>query len=86
MADRGPLPAGLYSGTMAIADIYPSHKGIGGIGTQDRSLPAFAERQVAAAEAAVVPGAPMEGHLVGQPAGWLLAALVVLLVVTWMRE
>ena len=58
IADLGPLPGGVYAGTMAVADIYPSHVGIGGIGTQGRSLPAFAERQLAGANAAATLGAP----------------------------
>jgi hypothetical protein len=85
-ADHGPLPAGVYSGTMSIADLYPSHKGIGGIGTQDRALPAFAERQLAAAESSTALGAPMEQELFGQPAGWLLLAVIAILVATWVRK
>jgi hypothetical protein len=79
-ADRGPLPLGVYSGTLSVADVYPSHRGIGGIGTQDRALPAFAERQIAAAESSTALGAPMESSLIGQPAGWLLLAIAALLV------
>ena len=83
-ADMGPLPGGTYpSGTMAIADLYPAHKGIGGIGTQDLALPAFAERQISLAENTVGLGAPMESALIGQPAGWVVLALLAILVATY---
>lgn len=85
-ADLGPLPGGVYAGTMSVADLYPSHIGIGGIGTQGRTLPAFAERQLAGANAAAQLGAPLEAQLIGQPAGWLLVALVVLLVLAWVTK
>lgn len=83
MADLGPLPGGVYSGTMSVADVYPEHKGIGGIATQDRALPAFAERQVHAAERSMAPGEAMESQLLGKPAGWYVLALVALLVIAW---
>ncbi len=82
-ADLGPLPGGVYAGTMSVADIYPAHLGTGGIGTQDRSLPAFAERQLAAADAATQLGAPLEGQLIGQPAGWMVLAILALVALAW---
>ena len=43
-SDLGPLPGGVYAeGPMSTADIYPTHSGIGGLTTQDRALPAFAD-------------------------------------------
>ncbi len=83
MADLGPLPGGVYSGTMSVADVYPSHVGIGGIGTQQRTIPAFADRQLRQADAGQQLGAPLEAHLIGQPAGWFALAIVALLALAW---
>lgn len=78
-----PLPGVAYpTGTMSSADIYPTHVGIGGITTQDRALPAFAEASAAAAR----PGGQIEQGLLGQPAGYLFLAILAILVLTWVRR
>ena len=82
-ADAAPLPGGVYSGTMSTADIYSSHVGIGGIRTQDRALPAFAEATLARAANTVDFGGPLEAQLLGQPAGWLALGVLALLVLGW---
>jgi hypothetical protein len=83
MADRGPLPGVAYpGGTMAIADLYPTHVGIGGVTTQDRALPAFAEATEAAAGRAGSLANP-EG-LLGTPAGYLALILAGLVVAAWL--
>lgn len=83
--DAAPLPGGAYSGTMSVADIYAHHVGIGGIRTQDRALPAFAEAQIAQAANTVGFGRPLEDALMGQPAGWLALGVILLLVLAWAR-
>lgn len=81
-ADFAPLPGMTYGvGTMATADIYPTHAGIGGVTTQDRALPAFAE-QAARRQAAVVSTGQLEG-LMSTPAGWLAVVLVAVAVLAW---
>lgn len=82
-ADRGALPGVLYpEGTMAIADLYPTHVGIGGVTTQNRALPAFAEATSAAANRAGSLSNP-EG-LIGSPAGYLALILGALVVGSWL--
>lgn len=81
-----PLPGGAYSGTMSVADIYASHVGIGGIRTQDRALPAFAEAQIAAAANTVGFGKPLEDALIGQPAGWLALGVIAIVILAWVRR
>jgi hypothetical protein len=83
MADRGPLPGVAYPiGTMSIADIYPTHVGIGLWTTQDVTIPAFAEAK-AAGQATSVTRTGIEADLMGQPAGWLLLGVLVLLLAAW---
>ncbi len=83
MADYGPIPGGVYApGTMAIADIYPTHVGIGGITTQDRALPAFAEA-LGAQMAGSLTRTGIEGDLMGQPAGYLVLFVLALLIAAW---
>lgn len=84
--DAMPLPGGVYGSTMSVSDIYAQHAGIGGIRTQDRTLPAFAEAQIAAAANTVGFGKPLEDALMGQPAGWLAFGLVALAVLAWVRK
>lgn len=77
-----PLPSAVYpTGTMALADIYPTHSGIGGITTQDRALPAFADAQVARHVRSASLTDP-EG-LIGTPAGYLALILIALVVLAW---
>ena len=79
-----PLPGGVYAGTIMQADVYPQVRGIGGITTQDRALPAYGEATVRAAANPVT--TPISQHL-GKPAGWLLVALVAVAYLAWdMRE
>lgn len=85
-ADLMPLPGGVYGSTMSVADIYPQHAGIGGIRTQDRTLPAFAEATIAQASNTVGWGKPLEDALMGQPAGWLALGVIALLVIAWVRQ
>lgn len=79
----GPLPGAAYpEGTMAVADIYPTHVGIGGITTQDRALPAFAEAAHASASRAGAASDPL--GLLGSPAGYLALLLIGLVVAAWL--
>ena len=84
--DASPLPGGAYSGSMSVADIYSSHVGIGGIRTQDRALPAFAEATLAAAANRVDFGKPLEDQLMGQPAGWLALGVIAILALAWVLK
>lgn len=77
-----PLPGIAYAASMSTADIYPSHVGIGGIRTQDRAIPAFAEASVAAANSAVS-RANLPAGLFNTPAGWIVVLILVLLGVRW---
>lgn len=77
-----PLPGGMYTGTMAQADIYPSVVGIGGIRTQDRALPAFGESMAQAHDRALAAGSIHQG-LLGTPAGWFVMILVAVIVGAW---
>lgn len=80
--DRGPLPGVSYgAGTMSSSDIYPTHVGIGGITTQDRALPAFAEA-AGRRQATTVSTANLEG-LIGTPAGYLAVLLAGLGFLAW---
>jgi hypothetical protein len=76
-----PIPGARYGyGTMSTADLYPSHVGIGGVRSSDWSIPAFADEQMAAREAAHAIGdAPRQVNL-KTPAGWLALFLVILAV------
>jgi hypothetical protein len=79
-----PLPSAVYgAGTMSIADIYPAHIGIGGIRSSDWSIPAFAEARAAAHARALNLGAAPEQFTHLTPAGWLAAAIVFLVVGSW---
>lgn len=83
MPDRGPLPAGVYSeGTMSTADIYPTHSGIGGITTQDRALPAFADSMADRMNRSVT-RTGLDSDLLGQPAGYLFLIVLALAVGAW---
>lgn len=78
-----PLPGGVYApGTMAIADIYPTHVGIGGITTQQRALPAFAD-EMAASQAGSITRTGLDHELLGQPAGYLILIGLGLVVAAW---
>lgn len=77
-----PLPGGMYSGTMAQADIYPTVVGIGGIRTQDRALPAFGESMAQAHDRALAVGSLHQGIL-GTPAGWFVIILVAVVIGAW---
>lgn len=78
-----PLPSGVYTGTMSSADIYPTHRGIGGIRTQDRALPAYGEAVAQAQERAAGVG-QLDKGLLGTPAGWLFLILAGLVVGAWL--
>ena len=81
-----PLPGGVYTGTMSSADIYPTHVGIGGVRTQDRALPAYADSVVQAQSRATSAG-QLERGLLGTPAGWLfLIILGVFVVGPWVLK
>lgn len=84
VAGLGPVPGSMLAeGTILMADVYPSHAGIGGINTQELALPAFAEERFAVAERAATLGG-VEKNLAGTPAGWFALALVVLLILAWL--
>lgn len=78
-----PLPSGVYSGTMSSADIYPTHRGIGGVRTQDRALPAYGEATVQAAQRSIMVG-QLDKGLLGTPAGWLVLILIGLVAGAWL--
>ena len=81
-----PLPGGVYTGTMSSADIYPTHVGIGGVRTQDRALPAYAD-SVAQAQSRALSAGQLERGLLGTPAGWLfLIILGVFVVGPWVLK
>jgi 6-phosphofructokinase len=85
--DLGPLPGvGYPIGTMAIADIYPTHVGIGGITTQDRALPAFADATADAAARSLTRTGLVESDLMGQPAGYLVLLLLALVALAWVLK
>jgi hypothetical protein len=79
----GPLPAGVYTGTMSAADVYPDYKSEVGLwSTQDMAIPANAEAWAEArARADNLGAAPQQ--LIGSPAGWLALAVLIVLVATW---
>jgi hypothetical protein len=79
--DNAPLVGGIPVGTMSVADVYPTHSGIGGITTQDRALPAFAEAQ-SARSARSSNLSDVEG-LIGTPAGYLALLLVAVAIGAW---
>jgi len=80
LGELEPLPSGVYTGTMSSADIYPTHVGIGGIRTQDRALPAYADSVVQVRERAHAVG-QLPGGLLGTPAGWLFLIVLGLFVI-----
>lgn len=84
--DNAPLPGSVFpSGTMSTADIYPTHSGIGGITTQDRALPAFADA-IARRQATSVTRTGLDHDLLGQPAGYLVLGILGLLVGSWVMK
>jgi len=83
--DLAPLPGVTYPmGTMSLVDIYPTHAGIGGIATQDRALPAYAQA-IAARQARVSNATDLEG-LVGSPAGYFALLILALLALLWWQR
>jgi hypothetical protein len=71
-----PLPGVAYGGTMQTSDIYPAILGIGGIRTQDYTIPAFSDRVVARQSDAIESAATLGGGLFDTPAGWLTLLLL----------
>lgn len=72
-----PLPGVAYHGTMQTSDIYPAVLGIGGIRTQDYTIPVFAESVVSAHHEAMGTAALPAG-LFSSASGWLIVLLVTL--------
>lgn len=83
MADLGPLPTGVYTGTMSYADVYPNHVGIGGVTTQDRALPAYADETVLASVRSSTVG-QLDRGLLGTPVGWLVILVLGLVAASWL--
>jgi len=83
--DLGPLPTGVYTGTMGYADLYPSHVGIGGVTTQDRALPAYADETALAAVRSATVG-QLDRGLLGTPVGWLVILWLVLIAGAWVTS
>jgi hypothetical protein len=82
-ADRGPLPGVTYPiGTLTVADIYPTHALVGTPTTLERTVPARVEAAAAAASGSIT-RTGIEADLMGQPAGWLLVGILVLLALAW---
>jgi len=73
-----PLPGVAYGGTMQTSDIYPAHVGIGGVRTQDYTIPAFSEGVVRRQSEAIESAATIGGGLFNTPAGWLTVILLAL--------
>jgi len=80
-----PLPGIAYTGTMSTADIYPTHVGIGGIRTQDRALPAFADA-VAQGQQRAYNVASVPAGLFNSVPGWLVLILLGLIAATWIHK
>lgn len=72
-----PLPGVQYAPTMQTSDIYPAVLGIGGIRTQDYTIPVFAEAVVTQHQNTIGTAAVPAG-LFNTPAGWLIVFLIAL--------
>lgn len=77
-----PLPGIGYSPSMSTSDIYPDHVGIGGVRTQDRAIPAYAEASVSAAHNGLA-RANLPAGLFNTPAGWIVLLILALLAARW---
>ncbi len=78
VASYAPLPGVAYKGTMQTADIYPMVLGIGGVRTQDYTIPVFADSIVDAGANAVDTAHTIGPGLFSSPAGWLTLILLAL--------
>lgn len=79
-----PIPGASYGlGTMSVADLYPSHVGIGGIRSSEWTIPAFADAMAAPQARAIDLAAAPEQFMHLTPAAWLAAGVVFLIVGSW---
>lgn len=79
------LPSAIYgTGTMAQADLYPQVGVIGGIRTQDYTIPPFAESMARASSRALALGSAEDHVNLATPAGWLFLGVVLLILGAWL--
>jgi hypothetical protein len=83
----GPLPGAVYgTGTMTQADLYPQIAAIGGIRTQDYTIPPFADSMARATNRALAIGAAEDQVTLTKPAGWLALMIVLLILGAWLID
>jgi hypothetical protein len=81
----GAIPGAIYgTGTMTQADLYPQVAAIGGIRTQDYTIPPFAESMARASNRALALGAVEDQVTLNTPAGWLALGILVLIAGVWL--
>lgn len=81
----GVIPGASYGlGTMTQADIYPQVAAIGGIRTQDYTIPAYSEGLARAGNRALAIGAAEDQVTLATPAGWLAIGIVALILGAWL--
>ena len=81
----GPIPGASYGlGTMTQADLYPQVAVIGGIRTQDYTIPPYAESLARATNRALAIGAAEDQVTLATPAGWLAIGIVLLILGAWL--
>jgi hypothetical protein len=81
----GVIPGAVYgTGTMTEGDLYPRVAGIGGIRTQDYTIPAYSERIAQAHGRSLALGAAQDQVSLATPAGWLALGVVVIIAGVWL--
>ena len=81
----GVIPGAMYgTGTMTEGDLYPRVAGIGGIRTQDYTIPAYSERIAQAHGRSLALGAAPDQVTLATPAGWLALFVVLLIAAAWL--
>lgn len=81
----GVIPGAVYgAGTMTQADIYPQVGVIGGIRTQDYTIPPYAESLARASSRALALGAVEDHVTLATPAGWLAIGIIALIAGVWL--
>lgn len=80
----GVIPGAVYGrGTMTTTDLYPQLRAIGGIRSQDYTIPIYADSLARASERSLAIGAAPDHLSLTQPAGWLFLFIVLLVVGVW---
>lgn len=81
----GVIPGAIYgTGTMTQADLYPQTQVIGGIRTQDYTIPAYGDSLARASSRALAIGAVEDQVTLTKPAGWLALMIVLLVLGAWL--